>query len=276
MHDLLKAIVVGIVEGLTEFLPVSSTAHIRLTQVAIGIDVADEFWKMFAIVIQLGAILAVLGYFLRRIKALTATLFAGGPRDLWRHPLVLVLLSFLVTAVPCFFMDKFIGENLENLWVIAAALIIGGIVMWWVDARYAQRYRTDSLEAMTLWQAIGIGAAQILAAAFPGTSRSMATIAAGQLAGLSRTVALEFSFFLSIPVMFAATGYKLAQYVLRTPDEITIDKAGILAVGLLVSFVVAWAVIAWLMAWVRRRGFAPFAIYRLILGFLVLAYLLAK
>jgi undecaprenyl-diphosphatase len=130
---------------------------------------------------------------------------------------------------------------------------------------------------MTWPQAIWIGAAQILSAAFPGTSRSMATIAAGQMAGLSRPAALEFSFFLSIPVMFAATGFKLLQAVLgkSAGDPIAMDthKWGVLAVGFAVSFVVAWAVIAWFMAWVRTRGFAPFAVYRIVLGLAVLVWL---
>ena len=271
---LLQTIILAIVEGLTEFLPVSSTAHIRLTQSLLGIEAEDEFWKMFAIVIQLGAILAVLGYFVRRLRVLL--LDFARPMESWRerlrHPISLVAISFVVTAVPCFLMDKLIGENLENFWIIGGALLVGGVVMWWVDVRYGERFDTRTLEGMNLRQAVGIGAAQILAAAFPGTSRSMATIAAGQLAGLSRPVALEFSFFLSIPVMFAATGYKLVQFVFEQPAGLTADRAAVLAIGFFVSFVVALVVIAALMAWVRRRGFVPFAIYRIAAGAVVLAF----
>jgi undecaprenyl-diphosphatase len=186
-----------------------------------------------------------------------------------------VLLAFVVTAIPCYLLDKKIGENLESLPVIAWALILGGVAMWVIDAM-CTRPRTDDLERISPLQAMAIGAAQVIPAALPGTSRSMATIAAGQLAGLSRPAALEFSFFLSIPVMFAATLFKLAQAVLgRTHDptraiEMTAHRWGVLAVGFVVSFLVAWAVVAWFMGWVRKRGFAPFAVYRIVLGVAVL------
>ena len=276
MSDHLAAVLIGIVEGLTEFLPVSSTAHIRITQNLIGIPADDEFWKMFAIVIQLGAILAVVGYFVRRLKTLLFDFCRPATSLTARvnHPIALVVISFVVTAIPCFLMDKFIGENLESFTIIGWALLVGGIVMWAIDARYGERFNTKSLGEMNLRQAIGIGAAQILAAAFPGTSRSMATIAAGQLAGLSRPVALEFSFFLSIPVMFAATGYKLLQFAVDSPTGLTSHRIGVLVTGFVVSFVVALVVVAALMAWVRRRGFAPFAVYRIIAGVSVLAFAL--
>ena len=133
----------------------------------------------------------------------------------------------------------------------------------------------DAVSPAQLLQAIVIGLAQILAAAFPGTSRSMATIAGGQVMGLSRPAALEFSFFLSIPVMCAATGYKLLKFVLDSPSPMTGHQWSVLAVGFLVSFLVAWAVIAWFMHWVRRRGFLPFAIYRIVAGLALLGWILS-
>ncbi|MEO8272142.1 MAG: undecaprenyl-diphosphate phosphatase [Aureliella sp.] len=274
MNDYLAALIIGVVEGLTEFLPVSSTAHISITQELLHLPLEDSYWKMFAIVIQLGAVLSVLVYFRGRIAGFLKSFPKGsdGQHTWWNHPLSLVILSFVVTAIPCLLMDKLIGDHLEHLDIMAWALIIGGVVMWVVDRRFSGRATTDRMEGMTLRQAVVIGLTQILAAAFPGVSRSMATIAGGQVMGLSRPAALEFSFFLSIPVMFAATGYKLLQFVLKSDTAVSAEQWQVLAVGFVVSFFVAWAVIAWFMAWVNKHGFAPFAIYRIIVGAATLAW----
>jgi undecaprenyl-diphosphatase len=283
MSDYWVAVLVGIVEGLTEFLPVSSTAHIVLTQAAMGMKLDDPFWKMFTVVIQLGAILSVVVYFWPRLVSFVQSFLASvqqkgsdsNPSSVpwWKHPLALVVISFVVTAIPCFLMDELIGENLERPWVIGASLLLGGIAMLWIDQRYSRTASTHSIEQMTLRQAIFIGAAQILAAMFPGTSRSMATIAGGQIMGLSRPAALEFSFFLSIPVMFAASGFKLLQFLLESPIQIDSRQWLTLGIGFVTSFLVALAVIAWFMQWVRSRGFAPFAIYRIVLGVVVILWL---
>lgn len=273
MNDYLIAILLGVVEGLTEFLPVSSTAHLRFAQEFLRVDLSSAYWKMFAIVIQLGAILSVVVYFWKRLVGFVRTFpVADNGRPWWRHPVALVAISFLVTAGPCYVIDDKIGENLESLSIMAWALIVGGVAMWAIDAA-CRRPRTQAVEQMTLVQAVVIGAAQILAAAFPGTSRSMATIGAGQLMGLSRPAALEFSFFLSIPVMFAATGFKLVQFIVREPATMTAHQWGVLAVGFIVSFAVALGVVHWFMGWVKKRGFTPFAIYRLVAGGAILAYL---
>jgi len=278
MNDYLISILLGIVEGLTEFLPVSSTAHLRLCKEPLGLSLESAYWKMYDVVIQFGAVLAVVVYFRSRIAGFLRTFPRGsdGTTNVLTHPLSMVFIAAVVTVIPAYFLDKTIGENLENLWVIGGALLIGGVVMWVVDRSFT-RPRIDRLEQMSYLQAIFIGAAQILAAAFPGTSRSMATIAAGQIARLSRPAALEFSFFLSIPIMLGATVLKLGQ-ALRGKgfggDETLVMDAhrwGVLAVGFVVSFFVAWAVIAWFMGWVKRRGFTPFAIYRIVLGLIVLA-----
>src|SRR6188474_763396 len=215
MHEYLLSVFLGIVEGLTEFLPVSSTAHLRICEALLHIDLHDGFWKMYTIVIQLGAILALPVYFWNRILRFVRTFPKGerGDRTIFTHPLSLTLIAFVVTAVPAWALTKQIGKNLENLWVMALALLIGGIVMWIVDAVFT-RPRTMHMEEMTLPQAIWIGAAQILSAVFPGTSRSMSTIAAGQVAGLSRPAALEFSFFLSMPTMVVATSYDLLKTIM--------------------------------------------------------------
>jgi undecaprenyl-diphosphatase len=282
MHEYLLSIVLGIVEGLTEFLPVSSTAHLRICEAFLHIDLHDGFWKMYTIVIQLGAILALPVYFWNRILQFVRTFPRGerGDRTILTHPLSLTLIAFVVTAVPAWALTKQIGKNLENLWVMAFALLIGGIVMWIVDAVFT-RPRTMHMDEMTLPQAVWIGAAQILSAIFPGTSRSMSTIAAGQVAGLSRPAALEFSFFLSMPTMVVATGFDFLKTVMPHHHEAEIAPLAmtphswiVLAIGFVISFIVALAVVAWFMNWVRARGFVPFAIYRIILGMALLILLM--
>lgn len=283
MNDFLISFVLGVVEGLTEFLPVSSTAHLRIVEALFGFNLQDSFWKMYTIVIQLGAILALPVYFATRILTFLATFPQGerGDRTILTHPLSLTLVAFVVTAVPAYLLKKQIGQNLESLSVMAWALLVGGIVMWAVDV-LCTRPRTNRMEEMTFPQAIWIGAVQILSAVFPGTSRSMATIAAGQTGGLSRSAALEFSFFLSMPTMVVATGYDLLKTLRPHQDEaglaplvMTTHNWVVLAIGFGVSFVVALGVVAWFMRWVRARGFAPFAIYRIILG-IVLLILIAR
>ncbi|HEU4770570.1 MAG TPA: undecaprenyl-diphosphate phosphatase [Candidatus Udaeobacter sp.] len=282
MYDYLLSVFLGIVEGLTEFLPVSSTAHLRICEALLHIDLQDPFWKMYTIVIQLGAILALPVYFWGRIVRFVRTFPKGerGNRTIFTHPLSLTLIAFVVTAVPAWALAKVIGRNLESLWVMAMALLIGGIVMWIVDAVFT-RPRTMHMEEMTLPQAVWIGAAQILSAVFPGTSRSMSTIAAGQIAGLSRPAALEFSFFLSMPTMAVAVAYDFLKSVLPhhheseiAPLTITPHQWVLLAIGFVVSFFVALAVVAWFMNWVRDRGFVPFAVYRIVLGLGLLTLLM--
>src|SRR6202030_4292501 len=205
------------------------------------------------------------------------------------HPLGLVVVAFVVTAIPSFLLTKVIGKHLENIYIIGWSLLIGGIVMWIVDALNSKseaagpssgggRIHTWKMESMNLGQAGWIGFCQIFSAVFPGTSRSMATIAGGQLAGMSRASALEFSFFLSIPTMVVATGYTLLKSLRgkgENPIGVSqIDAHGwiVLAIGFVVSYIVAYASVAWFMAYVRKRGFAPFAVYRIIVGALVLVF----
>jgi undecaprenyl-diphosphatase len=284
MHDYLLSFFLGVVEGLTEFLPVSSTAHLRICEALMHIDLHDGFLKMYSIVIQLGAILALPVYFWNRIIQFLRTFPKGerGDRTIVTHPLSLTLIAFAVTAIPAWALTKQIGKNLESLWVMAIALFVGGIVMWIVDS-VCTRPRVTHMEEMSLPQAVWIGAAQILSAVFPGTSRSMSTIAAGQVAGMSRSAALEFSFFLSMPTMIVATGYDFLKTIGSyrhldaeqnlAPFAMNGQQWIVLAIGFVVSFFVALAVVAWFMHWVRQRGFAPFAIYRIIIGLLLMTLL---
>jgi undecaprenyl-diphosphatase len=291
VSDYVLSVILGIVEGLTEFIPVSSTAHLRLSEALLHIDLSSGYWKMYSIVIQLGAILTLPIYFRERIANFLATFPKGerGDRTILTHPLSLVMIAFVVTALPSYLLVKVIGKHLESPYVIGSSLLIGGIVMWFVDARNAKAeaagegakgglIHTWHMEEMSLGQAVWIGACQILSAVFPGTSRSMSTIAAGQLAGMSRAAALEFSFFLSIPTMAMATLYTLYRS-LRGKDGnpigvSSIDAHGwiVLAIGFVVSYIVAYGTVAWFMAWVRRRGFGPFAVYRIIVGIAVLYF----
>jgi undecaprenyl-diphosphatase len=287
LHDYLLSVFLGIVEGLTEFLPVSSTAHLRITESLLGIDLGNGFWKMYSIVIQLGAILCLPIYFRSRIARFLSTFPRGERQDrtALTHPLTLVLIAFVCTAGPAFLLTKVIGKHLESLYVMGVALLVGGVIMWVVDAyfgtpRPGSRHMTERMEDMTVFQAIWIGICQIASAVFPGTSRSMATIAAGQVAGMSRTAALEFSFFLSIPTMIAATGYDLLRTLHPKHGEplgampANAHEWTVLIIGFVTSFIVALAVVAWFMNWVRRRGFTPFAIYRIIVGIAVLAWVI--
>src|SRR6266496_1840504 len=274
MNDFLLSILLGIVEGLTEFLPVSSTGHLRIVEALFNLNLHDSFWKMYTIVIQLGAILALPAYFWKRILQFLSTFPKGerGDRNFLTHPLSLTIVAFVVTALPSWALTKVIGKNLESLWVISIALLVGGIVMWMVDATFT-RVRVTHMEEMSLPQAIWIGACQILSAVFPGTSRSMSTIAAGQIAGMSRPAALEFSFFLSMPTMAVAVGYDFLKSVMPHHHEVNIAPLTmnahqwiVLVIGFVVSFFVALVVVAWFMNWVLARGFVPFAVYRIVLG----------
>jgi undecaprenyl-diphosphatase len=289
LNDFILSVVLGIIEGITEFLPVSSTAHLRIAESLLHVQLSDGYWKMYTIVIQLGAILCLPVYFWSRILNFVSTFPKGehGDRTALTHPLGLTAIAFVVTAVPSFLLTKVIGKNLESLYVMGIALLVGGVVMWVVDAMKApwekagtgapsNPIRVWKMENMSLGQAIWIGACQVLSAVFPGTSRSMSTIAGGQLVGMSRAAALEFSFFLSIPTMFVATAYTLLKSLRGKGEnsigvaQITTVQWEILAVGFVVSFIVAYGSVAWFMAWVRKHGFTPFAIYRIVVGTLVL------
>jgi undecaprenyl-diphosphatase len=323
LHDYLLSLFLGIVEGLTEFLPVSSTAHLRITEALLHIHLDDPFWKMYSIVIQLGAILCLPIYFRARIARILGTIRSGfsvlgillliawlpfclfclaawldafkrviNPaqskdqnRTTLTHPLSLVMIAFVCTAVPSLLLTKLIGKHLESLTVMGVSLLVGGVIMWIVDAYFGSprtvgRHMTERMEDVSLFQSIWIGICQVASAVFPGTSRSMSTIAAGQVAGMSRTAALEFSFFLSMPTMIAATGYDLlktfhpkhgAEALGRMPADG--HEWTVLIIGFVVSFIVALGVVAWFMNWVRQKGFTPFAIYRIIVGIAVLWFM---
>ena len=285
MNPYLQSVLLGIVEGLTEFLPVSSTAHLRITEALMHIPLDDAYWKMYTIVIQLGAIVALCLLFLSRIVGFIRTFPKGenGDRTWLTHPISLTLIAFAVTSAPALALHKWSEKNLQSIQVMALALLIGGIVMWAVDV-WSTRYESTTLhvEEMGLGQAIWIGLCQTLSAIFPGTSRSMSTIASGQLAGLDRPTALEFSFLLSIPTMIAATAWDFIKEVHPSKAAVAAGTAAhvvmnserwiVLLIGLVVSFIVALGVVEWFLHWVRKHGFTVFAIYRIVLGIVLLIW----
>ena len=292
MNDYLLSLILGIVEGLTEFLPVSSTAHLRLSEALLHISLSDGYWKMYSIVIQLGAIRVCPVYFWSRITKFLSTFPQGesGNRtasDSSARSYRDRLRGHRDSLVPADQGDRQAPRKHHDHRMVAADRRNRH-----VDRRRAcnakseaagpgasgSRIHTWKMEDMSLGQSIWIGFCQIFSAVFPGTSRSMSTIAGGQLAGMSRASALEFSFFVSIPTMAAATLYTLYKSLRgkgENPIGVSqIDAHGwiVLAIGFVVSFIVAYGSVAWFMGYVRKRGFAPFAVYRIIVGVLVLVF----
>jgi undecaprenyl-diphosphatase len=259
---LLKAAVMGVVEGLTEFLPVSSTGHLILTGALLGMT--DEKSKVFDIAIQTGAILAVVIVYWQRLSGAVIGL---GSSDRARRFVLNVGLGFLPAGVIGFLVYKKIKAYLFNGPVVASAFIVGGLIILWVESRHRpQDARITDIDQMTHWDALKVGFVQCLGM-IPGTSRSGATIIGGMLLGLSRKAATDFSFFLAIPTLVAAGGYSLwkERAMLSTAD------LPLFSVGFGVSFLAAWACVRWLLRYIATHNFVPFAWYRIAFGLVVLA-----
>ena len=280
MNPYLLSVLLGIVEGLTEFLPVSSTAHLRIAEALMHIPLDDPYWQMYTIVIQVGAILALCLIYLARIVEFFRTFPHGenGDRSWFNHPITLTFVAFAVTSATTLPLVKWSKKNLGSLHAIAIALLVGGIIMWAVDVWASRREAfTTDVEQMTFLQAVWVGLCQTCSAIFPGTSRSMSTIAAGQIADLDRPSALEFSFLVSIPTMIAAVGWDFLKEVRPGKAAIAAGAAAahvtmnserwiVLLIGTGVSFIVALGVVEWFLMWVRKHGFTVFAIYRILVG----------
>jgi undecaprenyl-diphosphatase len=264
LHALLDAFILGVVEGLTEFLPVSSTGHLILVSDLLGLN--DEKGKVFDIVIQLGAILAVCWEY----RARFARAFSGlGSDPVQQRFAVNLFVAFLPAALVGLAFQKQIKEFLFNPKSVAIALIVGAIVIFIVELWYKRHGapRVTSVDEMTWKDALKVGLAQCFSL-IPGTSRSGATIMGGMVFGLSRQVATEFSFFLAVPIMFAASGYQMVKYrALLTRDDLPT-----FAVGFVVSFVFALVAVKALIRYVAHHDFKAFAWYRIALGIAVLAY----
>jgi undecaprenyl-diphosphatase len=262
---LLIAALLGVVEGLTEYLPVSSTGHLVLAGHVLGLP-DDDSTKSFEIVIQLGAILAVLAYYRDLLGKHLRGLLAGEAASL--RLLTSLGIAFVPTAVAGLLLRKAIKAHLFGLTPVAAALVAGGVLMIVVERVRARRglWGLEGLDAVTPGRALAIGLGQCVSM-WPGSSRAMCTIVAGQLSGLSTATAAEFSFLLALPTLGAATLYE----AYKARHELTAGSSGAaLAVGLLVSFAVAWVVIASFLTYLKRRGLEPFGWYRVALGTVVL------
>ncbi len=263
MNHFVLAVLIGIVEGITEFLPISSTGHMLVVEQLLGLDLdADPFWRLFTVVIQLGAILAVVVFYWKTLMRFVSELFAKS--DLAtkaRDPLVLVMLAFVPAALVGVAFKKKIDALMEHALPIGLALLVGGILIEIIERVTKDKADTPALEKVSPGQALGIGVAQV-ASLVPGVSRSGATIMGGLLGGLTRTVATDFSFLLSIPTMFAAAGYSMLKYRIALTGE----QWAVLAVGFVVSGIVAGGVVAWFLRHVRTHTFRLFVVYRVIVG----------
>lgn len=270
MIELLKAILFGIVEGITEWLPISSTGHLILLNEFLTLNVSDEFRSMFDVVIQLGAILAVVVIFLRKLNPFDPRKSVTEKRktwDLWFK----VVASIIPSGVVGVLFDDWMDEHLHNGIVVAIALIAYGIAFIAVERMNANKKpRIRKVEQIDYKTAMMIGLAQCLSL-IPGTSRSGSTILGGILVGVSRGAAAEFSFFMAIPTMVGASGIKLLKFLLSGVG-FSGAEFGILLVGCVVSFLVSLLVIRGLMEYVRKHSFSAFGVYRIVLGVIVLAY----
>ena len=297
--ELAKAAIYGVVEGITEWLPISSTGHMLLLKQFLAMNVSEDFWNMFLVVIQLGAILAVCVMFFHRLNPFSPSKDASEKRGTWLlwAKTVVACVPAAVIGIP---IDDWMEANLGSPFVIAAALIVYGIAFIVIETVRERRAasvavtggrhfsapdpasaptrseladadaRVQTLEELDWKTAIGIGLFQVLSIV-PGTSRSGSTIIGGLILGCKRTVVAEFTFFLAIPVMVGASGLRLVKYFLAG-NALSGTEAAVLGVGCLVAFLVSLAVIKFLMEFVRRHDFKPFGWYRIVLGVAVIAW----
>ena len=270
--EIIKAIIFGIVEGVTEWLPISSTGHMIVLQNYIPLNVSPGFWKIFEVVIQLGAIMAVVLLFWKKLWPLKTakgrTFVKLGTIRLW----IKIVVACLPAAIVGIAFDDFIDEHFYNPKMVAAALIVIGIMFIYIEGKLqlANKAAVTKLSEITYKEAFYIGIFQLLAAIFPGTSRSGATIIGGLMLGLSRKVAAEFTFFLAIPVMFGASLLKIVKYLISGGVAFTGLEVAILVIGTMTAFVVSIFVIGGLMNYIRKKDFTPFGWYRIVVGAIII------
>ena len=270
MIEILKSIIYGIVEGVTEWLPVSSTGHMILLEEIMPMNVSKSFWSMFLVVIQLGAILAVVLLYWNKIFPFKKTregkyISVKSIWILWSK----ILVATIPAAVIGLALDDWIDEHLYNGFVVAIMLILVGVAFIYVENRNKEMHPTvNSLAALSYKDALIIGLFQVVAAILPGTSRSGATIIGGLMIGVSRAVAAEFTFFLAIPVMFGASLLKLVKFGLA----FSLVEFFILIIGMLVALIVSIFVIRFLMSYIKKHDFKVFGWYRIVLGAIVLIF----
>ena len=270
--EIIKAIILGIVEGITEWLPISSTGHMILVDEVLKLNMSPEFMEMFLVVIQLGAILAVILLYWKKIWPFKIENGLKIEKDtiiMW----VKILIACVPAAIVGVLFDDKLNELFYNPTTVAIMLILFGILFIIIENyNKGKSPKINSLSKITYTVAIMIGIFQLIAAVFPGTSRSGATIVGALLIGVSRTIAAEFTFFLAIPVMLGASALKLVKFALKTGFVMTGNEVAILSVGTFVAFIVSILAIKFLMSYIKSNDFKVFGWYRIILGILVLAY----
>lgn len=273
MLEILKAVLFGVVEGITEWLPISSTGHMILLNEFVKLNVSSQFWDMFLVVIQFGAILAVILLYWKTIWPLgiyrhrkrTRIVLKKDTLSLWGKTIVACIPAGVVGVL----LDDWLDEHLYNWLVVAIMLILVGVAFLVVEKVMKDRKpQITELKDLGMKQALIIGMFQLIAAVFPGTSRSGATIIGGLMIGVSRTVAAEFTFILAIPVMAGASLLKM----LKFGFHFTGKETAVLGTGMVVAFVVSVIVIRFLMGYIRKHDFKPFGWYRIVLGALVIVY----
>lgn len=277
MLDVIKAVLYGIVEGITEWLPVSSTGHMILLDEFVKMDVSADFWNMFLVVIQLGAILAVVLLYWNQIFPWDFSQEARKEHRVNKKEIWMLWAKILVACIPAavvgLILDDWIDEHLYNGYVVATMLILFGILFIIVENKNKGKEPViKTLDDIDFKTAFIIGLFQLIAAMFPGTSRSGSTIVGALMIGVSRTVAAEFTFFLAIPVMFGASLLKIVKFGLA----FSASEIAILLTGMVVAFIVSVIVIKFLMNYIRKHDFKVFGWYRIILGAIVLIYFFLK
>lgn len=271
--ELLKAILFGIIEGITEWLPISSTGHMILLQDFIHLGVSEEFYSMFEVVIQLGAILSVVVLYFKNICPIGFNHTKNDKRNiysLWGH----ILISSIPAAIIGLLLDDWLDQHLYNSFVVALMLIIYGIVFIIIENKKINP-KVNDINKITIKDALLVGMFQLLAL-IPGTSRSGATIIGGLIIGLSRTVAAEYTFYLAIPVMFGASLLKLVKYILKVGFIFSNLELIILIISSFVAFIISILVIKFLMNYIKKHNFKIFGYYRIILGIILIVYFLLK
>lgn len=273
MLEILKAVLFGVVEGITEWLPISSTGHMILLNEFVKLNVSSQFWDMFLVVIQFGAILAVILLYWKTIWPLGIYRHRKRTRIVWKKDTLSLWGKTIVACIPAgvvgVLLDDWLDEHLYNWLVVAIMLILVGVAFLVVEKVMKDRKpQITELNDLGMKEALIIGMFQLIAAVFPGTSRSGATIIGGLMIGVSRTVAAEFTFILAIPVMAGASLLKM----LKFGFHFTGMEAAILGAGMVVAFVVSVIVIRFLMGYIRKHDFKPFGWYRIALGALVIVY----
>lgn len=265
--ELLKVIAIGIIQGITEWLPISSTGHMILAEELLKLNVSDEFMEMFRVVIQFGSILAVVVLYFKKLNPFAPSKTQAEKRDTWTLWFK-VLVGIIPAGVVGVLLDDWLDEHLYNYVTVAAALIVYGILFIIIEKRNKNRsLPTKTLSELTYKKSLAIGAFQMLSL-IPGTSRSGSTIIGASILGCERPVAAEFSFFMAIPVMLGASLLKLVKFGFN----FTSTELIVMAVGVVTAFVVSIAAIKFLMDYIRKRDFSVFGWYRIVLGIIVLIW----